>query len=94
MLPKIYQIKAIEHETHDVVTLTLSQQNEIAASIAFLPGQFNMLYQFGFGEAAISISGDPANERELVHTIRAVGSLTKRHSSNDWTSERCLRPAR
>lgn len=42
----------------------------------FLPGQFNMLYQFGFGEVAISISGHPHESKTLVHTIRAVGGVT------------------
>jgi NAD(P)H-flavin reductase len=35
-----------------------------------------MLYLFGAGEVAISISGDPARGDELVHTVRAVGSVT------------------
>jgi len=43
----------------------------------FAPGQFNMLYVFGTGESAISISGDPANTERLVHTVRAVGTVTK-----------------
>ena len=43
----------------------------------FLPGQFNMLYLFGFGEVPISISGDPLEKEELVHTIRSVGAVTK-----------------
>ena len=42
----------------------------------FAPGQFNMLYLFGAGEAAISISGAPARPQTLVHTIRGVGSVT------------------
>lgn len=77
MLPKIYQIKSIENETDDVFTLTLLRQDADSSPNDFLPGQFNMLYQFGFGEVAISISGDPANNKDLVHTIRAVGSITK-----------------
>jgi NAD(P)H-flavin reductase len=42
----------------------------------FLPGQFNMLYVFGVGEAAISLCGDTADTATLQHTIRAVGSVT------------------
>jgi NAD(P)H-flavin reductase len=42
----------------------------------FAPGQFNMLYVFGVGEVAISISGDPGEPESLVHTIRAVGTVT------------------
>ena len=41
------------------------------------PGQFNMLYVFGVGEVAISISGDPAEPGRLVHTIRAVGTVSR-----------------
>jgi NAD(P)H-flavin reductase len=78
MLPKIYQVKAVEHETHDVFTLILSRQEDIETSHSFLPGQFNMLSPFGFGEAAISISGHPANAIDLIHTIRAVGSVTEK----------------
>ncbi|MBS3905064.1 MAG: FAD/NAD(P)-binding protein [Simkania sp.] len=62
-------------ETHDVFSLSLSAQSERIPS--FLPGQFNMLYLFGFGEVPISISGDPSKQEELVHTIRAVGAVTK-----------------
>lgn len=76
MLPKIYQVKSIETETLDVFSLTLFQPDGSTAA-PFFPGQFNMIYQFGFGESAISISGDPANAMDLVHTIRAVGSVTK-----------------
>lgn len=36
-----------------------------------------MIYLFGVGEAPISISGDPAG-KTLVHTIREVGSVTRR----------------
>jgi NAD(P)H-flavin reductase len=36
-----------------------------------------MVYVFGVGEIPISISGDPAKSRMLVHTTRAVGTVTK-----------------
>jgi NAD(P)H-flavin reductase len=35
-----------------------------------------MLYVFGVGEAAISLCGDPAETETILHTIRAVGSVT------------------
>lgn len=41
------------------------------------PGQFNMLYVPGVGEAAISISSDCEQEGVLTHTIRMVGSVTR-----------------
>lgn len=43
----------------------------------FAPGQFNMLYVPGVGEAAISISSDPDKTGTLDHTIRVVGSVTR-----------------
>ncbi len=48
-----------------------------ARSFQFKPGQFNMLYLYGVGEVPISISGDPARSNVLVHTTRAVGTVTK-----------------
>jgi NAD(P)H-flavin reductase len=35
-----------------------------------------MLYIFGVGEIPISISGDPARSERIVHTTRAVGTVT------------------
>ena len=74
LVPKTYQIKSIVQETHDVFTLAISAQEEKIPP--FLPGQFNMLYHFGFGEVPISISGDPSKKEEFVHTIRSVGAVT------------------
>ena len=45
--------------------------------MAFAAGQFNMLYVFGVGEVPISISGNPENPETLLHTVRAVGTVTK-----------------
>ena len=42
----------------------------------FAPGQFNMLHLPGIGEAAISVSSDPAQRGTIAHTIRAVGNVT------------------
>jgi NAD(P)H-flavin reductase len=47
------------------------------AGFGFRPGQFNMLYAHGVGEVPISISGDPADPSRLIHTIRAVGTVTR-----------------
>lgn len=44
---------------------------------SFHPGQFNMLYLYGVGEAAISIVSDPEDEGLHDHTIRIVGRVTK-----------------
>lgn len=48
-----------------------------AASCAFSPGQFNMVYVFGVGEIPISISGSPRQPQHFIHTTRVVGAVTK-----------------
>jgi NAD(P)H-flavin reductase len=63
-------------DNQDTFTLTLEPPTSGAGTYAFGPGQFNMLYVFGVGEAPISLSGDPADTAALVHTIRAVGPVT------------------
>ncbi len=73
MVPRFLTIQRVIRESADTVTLALADPG---AREAFAPGQFNMLYVFGAGEAAISISGDPARPELLVHTVRAVGSVT------------------
>jgi NAD(P)H-flavin reductase len=40
-----------------------------------LPGQYNMLYAFGMGEAPITIASKVDNY--VVHTVRAVGDVTR-----------------
>jgi NAD(P)H-flavin reductase len=73
-LPKTYQITSVIHDTHDIYTLVMAPRE--GRVLTFLPGQFNMLMHFGFGEVPISISGDPTDQKKLVHTIRAVGAVT------------------
>jgi NAD(P)H-flavin reductase len=72
--PTPLRIQSVRHETSDTFTVQL----EVPPTHAFTfePGQFNMLYAFGVGEVAISISGDPTQTDTLVHTIRAVGTVT------------------
>lgn len=72
-VPFVVQRRAVE--TADTTTLVLAPARGGAVP-AFRPGQFNMLYAFGVGEAAISISGDPERPGELVHTIRSAGKVT------------------
>ena len=67
------RVRAVDSEIADVVTLRLEGA---APRGAFAPGQFNMLYAFGVGEAAISVSGDPAAP-DTVHTMRALGAVTR-----------------
>ena len=69
--PVMKRIARVSRETADVFTWHLEHDGT-----PFEPGQFDMLYAFGAGEVAISISGDPSTHGELVHTIRAVGAVT------------------
>jgi len=78
MLPECWQVVENRWETHDTFTLRLQPPaSSLQPKAWFLPGQFNMLYAFGTGESAISISGDPAHPGELIHTIRRVGIVTE-----------------
>ena len=74
MVPTPHRITRIIEETADTFTCELAAVD--GRPLAFLPGQFNMLYIFGVGEIPISISGDPARPEVLVHTTRAVGAVT------------------
>ncbi len=76
MVTEPYAIKRISRETADTFTLELRRLDG-KPNFRFLPGQFNMLYVFGVGEVPISISGDPADNETLIHTIRDVGGVTK-----------------
>lgn len=73
MLPYVARVLNRRREGADVWTLDI-EPGKGAPPVA--PGQFNMLTVFGVGEAAISVSGDPADPGRLVHTIRAVGAVS------------------
>ncbi|MEV6426406.1 FAD/NAD(P)-binding protein [Nocardia sp. NPDC051463] len=73
MLP--YRVVGRTPQTHDTVTLILEPVRRVAQQ--FRAGQFMMLYSFGVGEIAISISGNPAAHDDILeHTIRAVGAVS------------------
>jgi NAD(P)H-flavin reductase len=69
-----WRVEAVRQESADTVTLSLAPPGGV---FAFEPGQFNMMYVPGVGEAPISISGDPGDTTRVLHTIRAVGPVTK-----------------
>jgi len=75
MLPAPYRVLRVRRETPSTFTLHL-EPAEGQAAMGFRPGQFNMVYLFGVGEVALSISGDPAQPALLQHTVRAVGTVT------------------
>jgi NAD(P)H-flavin reductase len=80
LLPVPCAIKKIVWETDDTYTITLDTSNEALKNFEFLPGQFNMLYVYGTGESAISISSDPVRPGQLAHTIHRVGLVTTKIS--------------
>lgn len=73
-VPQVYRVARVHRELPDTVTLELV--SPAGARPPFEPGQFNMLYAFGVGEVAISISGDRREEAAFVHTVRDVGAVS------------------
>jgi len=76
MIPDLYIIKRKIKETYDTFTLELEPEGG-NIEFTYSPGQFNMLYMFGFGEVPISLCGNPDESKTLKHTIRTVGAITK-----------------
>jgi NAD(P)H-flavin reductase len=76
MRPELFTITGVQQDTYDTFTVELVSK-EKDEGFRFAPGQFNMLYVFGIGEVPISISGDPNKPEALIHTTRAVGTVTK-----------------
>lgn len=75
MAPIPYRVSGRNRDTSDTFTLSLEPATG-ARICTFRPGQFNMLYVFGVGEVPISISGDPHDKNQLIHTTRKVGAVT------------------
>ncbi|MCA9128368.1 MAG: FAD/NAD(P)-binding protein [Planctomycetales bacterium] len=70
-------IRRVQHESSGVFTIEAEFDDpSFGKKFQFAPGQFNMLYAPGVGEAAISIAGS-TEQGWLQHTIRAVGSVTR-----------------
>ncbi len=72
-LPTFVEVIRIEPEIRKVRTFELAAP----ADFSFRPGQFNMLYLPGYGEAAISISSSPDTPASIAHTIRLAGNVTR-----------------
>lgn len=83
MTPVAFRVERSKREVAGVRTLEIAPVGEPLPAAA--PGQFNMLYAFGVGEVAISVSG--MADGRTVHTVRDVGAVTralcalKRHST-------------
>ena len=71
------KIAEITAEAEGVRTYWLEfTDKSVRDNYRFAPGQFNMVYLPGYGEAAISISSHPDKPGLIGHTIRFVGNLT------------------
>jgi NAD(P)H-flavin reductase len=71
-------ISEIRAETPGVSTYGITFTDSWAAEqYDAKPGQFNMLYLPGVGEAAISLSDTASRHGAMVHTIHAVGNVTR-----------------
>lgn len=78
MTPYWAEIVNIQTEAPGIATYWLRFIDPLVRSnFAFRPGQFNMLYLPGYGEAAISISSDPENLETIGHTVRSTGNVTQ-----------------
>ncbi len=76
MIPSLAAVRRVVWETDDTFTLLIDSPPMNGSEFSFKAGQFNMVYAFGTGESAISISSDPAKPRVLAHTIHRVGIVT------------------
>jgi NAD(P)H-flavin reductase len=76
--PSWAEVVKIQPEAEGIATYWLRfQDSNLSNAYRFLPGQFNMLYMPGYGEAAISISSDPEQPDVVGHTVRFVGNVTR-----------------
>lgn len=76
MHPVPYRVVSRVVENRDSATLRLSPAGDSLSPAQ--PGEFMMMYAFGVGEIAISVSGCPtASDDTITHTIRAVGAVSR-----------------
>jgi NAD(P)H-flavin reductase len=76
MTPVPYRVRSRFAENRDSSTLQLDPVGEPLS--APLPGEFMMMYAFGIGEVAISVSGVPSgSDSTITHTIRSVGAVSR-----------------
>ncbi|MEM8863919.1 MAG: FAD/NAD(P)-binding protein [Planctomycetota bacterium] len=71
------RIEQIRQETSDVSTYEFAWRDGAKEEgRSFAPGQFHMVYLPGYGEAALSISSNPAKSETFAHTVRRLGNVT------------------
>ena len=78
MAPEPWRIHSVRRDvaSNEVFSWTLYPEPGVEPGAMPAPGQFNMLYLFGVGEVPISVSAI-TDDGGIVHTIRAVGSVTR-----------------
>ncbi|MEW5808790.1 MAG: FAD/NAD(P)-binding protein [Actinomycetota bacterium] len=77
MAPVPYRVVSRTVENRDSTTLRLAPVDHALPVPA--PGEFMMMYAFGVGEVAISVSGVPESaDPTITHTVRAVGAVSRR----------------
>jgi NAD(P)H-flavin reductase len=75
MAPVPYRVRERRVENFESATICLEPTQQRLAPP--LPGQFMMLYAYGVGEIAMSVSGVPSSDDDAIgHTIRAVGAVS------------------
>jgi NAD(P)H-flavin reductase len=75
MAPAPYRVRARSVESFESATICLEPVERGLEPPA--PGQFMMLYAFGVGEIAMSVSGVPSStDGAISHTIRSVGAVS------------------
>ena|SRR5215208_277905 len=76
MTPVPYRVRSRVTENRDSATLCLEPVREPLPTPQ--AGEFMMMYAFGIGEVAISVSGDPSvTDGTITHTIRSVGAVSR-----------------
>lgn len=76
MAPVQYRVRSRVEENRDSATLCLEPVGDPLP--APQPGEFMMMYAFGIGEIAISVSGVPiGGDHAIWHTIRTVGAVSR-----------------
>lgn len=70
-------VQARQENTNTRTFVLRLEDDAIREQYRWAPGQFNMIYAPGVGEAALSISSDSEEPGTLEHTIRIVGSVTR-----------------
>ncbi|WP_369751446.1 FAD/NAD(P)-binding protein [Mycobacterium sp. 155] len=76
MAPVPYRVHGSVRENRDSSTLRLEPVR--TALNAPQPGEFMMMYAFGIGEIAISVSGIPTeSDHTIAHTVRSVGAVSR-----------------